>query len=107
MGSRVIQTAWDRARAQAVRTDLRLHDLRHSGLTWSAATGASTAELLRRAAMPPPQPHSATSTPPRTVTVLADALADLASDAPIVRLERATNADKLHRRVADRAKNSL
>ena len=31
------------------RTDLHLHDLRHSGLTWSAALGATTAELMYRA----------------------------------------------------------
>ena len=29
--------------------DLHLHDLRHSGLTWTAQTGATTAELMRRA----------------------------------------------------------
>ena len=28
--------------------DLHLHDLRHSGNTWAAATGASTAELMGR-----------------------------------------------------------
>jgi integrase len=26
-----------------------MHDLRHSGLTWSAAAGATPAELMRRA----------------------------------------------------------
>lgn len=31
------------------RNDLRLHDLRHTGLTWSAATGATLAELMHRA----------------------------------------------------------
>ena len=31
------------------RSDLRLHDLRHSGLTWTAARGATTAELMHRA----------------------------------------------------------
>jgi len=45
----VLQTAWNRARREVGRPDLRLHDLRHSGLTWSAATGASVAELMRRA----------------------------------------------------------
>ena len=30
------------------RPDLHLHDLRHSGLTWVAASGASLAELMRR-----------------------------------------------------------
>ena len=37
--------AWTRARTAAGRPDLHLHDLRHSGLTWAAATGASTADL--------------------------------------------------------------
>ena len=44
--------AWTEARATAGRTDLRMHDLRHSGLTRAAATGASLAglaELGRRA----------------------------------------------------------
>ncbi len=30
------------------RPELTIHDLRHSGLTWSAATGAPLAELMRR-----------------------------------------------------------
>jgi len=35
------------ARARVGRDDLCFHQLRHSGLTWSAATGASVAELMR------------------------------------------------------------
>jgi hypothetical protein len=31
------------------RPDLHLHDLRHTGLTFAAATGATTAELIGRA----------------------------------------------------------
>jgi integrase len=46
---RSLSVAWDRARSKVGRTELRFHDLRHSGLTWSAATGASIAELMRRA----------------------------------------------------------
>jgi integrase len=45
----VLQVAWQRARAQVGRTDLRLHDLRHTGLTLAAATGATTVELMHRA----------------------------------------------------------
>ena len=45
----VLQTAWQRARAKVGRTDLRLHDLRHTGLTLAAATGATTVELMHRA----------------------------------------------------------
>ncbi|HEX6394373.1 MAG TPA: site-specific integrase [Acidimicrobiales bacterium] len=39
---------WQRARRSIDRPDLYYHDLRHSGLTWSAASGASVAELMRR-----------------------------------------------------------
>jgi integrase len=39
---------WQRARRTIGRPDLFYHDLRHSGLTWSAASGASVAELMRR-----------------------------------------------------------
>jgi integrase len=46
---RSLSVAWTAARAAIGRDDLRFHDLRHSGLTWSAATGASVAELMRRA----------------------------------------------------------
>jgi integrase len=46
---RSLSVAWHHARSQVGRNELRFHDLRHSGLTWSAATGASLAELMRRA----------------------------------------------------------
>ncbi len=46
---RTLDRAWATARTAIGRPDLRFHDLRHSGLTWAAATGASTAELMRRA----------------------------------------------------------
>lgn len=39
---------WQRARAQVDREDLRFHDLRHTGNTLAAATGASVAELMAR-----------------------------------------------------------
>jgi integrase len=45
----VLQVAWQRARASVGRDDLRLHDLRHTGLTLAAATGATTVELMHRA----------------------------------------------------------
>ena len=57
------------ARQAAGRPDLRFHDLRHTGATLAAATGATLAELMRRLG------HStraggdaATSTPPTTGT---------------------------------------
>jgi integrase len=37
---------WYKAREAAGRPDLRLHDLRHSGLTWLAQSGATTRELM-------------------------------------------------------------
>ena len=44
----VLQAAWDKARRQTGLQYLHFHDLRHSGNTWAAATGASTAELMAR-----------------------------------------------------------
>ena len=44
-----LEAAWRVARARAGLPALRLHDLRHSGLTWTARAGATTAELQHRA----------------------------------------------------------
>ena len=44
-----LQRAWSKARLMVGRPDLHLHDLRHTGLTLAAATGATTAELMHRA----------------------------------------------------------
>jgi len=44
----VLQAAWNRARRATGLEHLHFHDLRHSGNTWAAATGASTAELMAR-----------------------------------------------------------
>jgi integrase len=44
-----LQGSWERARMAIGRPDLRLHDMRHTGLTLAAATGATTAELMHRA----------------------------------------------------------
>jgi integrase len=44
-----LQGSWERARLTIGRSDLRLHDMRHTGLTLAAATGATTAELMHRA----------------------------------------------------------
>jgi integrase len=46
---RSLGLAWRKARLTLGRPELRFHDLRHSGLTWAAETGASLAELMRRA----------------------------------------------------------
>jgi integrase len=80
--NRSLSAAWNQARSKQGRGDLRFQDLRHSGLTWSAATGASVAELMRRAG------HASQSAALRYQhatddrdRALADALARLA-DAP-------------------------
>lgn len=45
----VLQKAWSNARRLVGRPDLHFHDLRHTGLTLAAETGATTAELMHRA----------------------------------------------------------
>lgn len=81
---RTLDRAWDKARKAAGRPDLHLHDLRHSGLTWSAEAGATTAELMRRAGHASPAAASryqhATADRDRA---LADRLAQLANVAPV------------------------
>ncbi len=42
------RSVWLRARAKAGLADLRFHDLRHTGNTLAATTGASTRELMAR-----------------------------------------------------------
>lgn len=44
----VLQKAWVTARRATGSDHLHLHDLRHAGNTWAAATGASTKELMSR-----------------------------------------------------------
>lgn len=46
---------WYKARGAAGRSDLRWHDLRHSGAVLAAATGASLAELMARLGHSTPQ----------------------------------------------------
>jgi integrase len=78
--NRSLAIAWRRARSVVNRPDLRFHDLRHSGLTWAAETGASLAQLMRRAGHVSQTAairyQHATDQRDR---VLADALAGLAS----------------------------
>jgi integrase len=80
ISARNFERAWAKARLLAGRPDLHLHDLRHSGLTWSAATGATTAELMRRGGHASPRAalkyQHATQDRDRA---LADALAELAT----------------------------
>ena len=82
---RTLDRVWERARLAVGRPDLHLHDLRHSGLTWAAATGASVAELMRRGGHANPAAalryQHATEDRDRA---LADALGRLAETAPVV-----------------------
>jgi integrase len=95
----VLATAWGAARAKVGRRDLRLHDLRHSGLTWSAATGATVAELMHRAGHASPgaalRYQHATEDRDR---VLADALAALAEPARVVPMRHPKGARKARSR---------
>lgn len=84
-----LQRAWSKARLNIGRPDLHLHDLRHTGLTLAAATGATTAELMHRAG------HASASASLRYQhatqdrdQVLANALADLAFLNEVSQLKR-------------------
>jgi integrase len=46
--TRTLQRHWDKARRAIGRPELRLYDMRHTGLTLVASSGASLAELMRR-----------------------------------------------------------
>lgn len=80
MTPRAVDLAWDKARRSIGEPGLRVHDLRHSGLTLAAATGATVAELMHRAGHASPQAalryQHATRDRDR---VIADALGELAS----------------------------
>jgi integrase len=80
VSARNFQRAWDKARSAAGRPDLHFHDLRHTGLTWSAETGASLPELMRRGGHASPRAalryQHATEDRDR---VLTDALAKMAA----------------------------
>lgn len=85
-GYKPLRTAWDNAR-RSVGVAFTFHDLRHSGLTWAAATGAMRAELMHRgghgsveAAM---RYQHAIADRDRTV---ADAMAVLTQPAPVLEL---------------------
>jgi len=86
---RTLDRAWSAARRAGGRPDLHLHDLRHSGLTWAAATGASTAELMMRGghASPVAALRYQHATQDRD-KALADALTDLARPAAVVPIRR-------------------
>jgi integrase len=78
-----------RPATRKVGVSLHFHDLRHSGLTWTAATGATLAELMRRAGHATPRAaliyQHATEDRDR---VLADALSELHRRAEGIRLDK-------------------
>lgn len=93
-----LQRSWSNARLSIGRPELHLHDLRHTGLTLAAATGATTAELMHRAG------HASASASLRYQhatrdrdQVLANALAELVHATPINNL----HASKLTHPVAN------
>jgi integrase len=82
-----LQGSWERARLTAGRPDLRFHDLRHTGLTLAAATGATTVELMHRAG------HASAAAAMRYQhaikerdRVLADALEDMVRPEDVTRI---------------------
>jgi hypothetical protein len=84
-----VERAWCKARQQVGLAQLRLHDLRHTGNTLAAATGASTKELMARMGHASPQAaliyQHATSDRDRAI---ADALSDMATGAPIYQIRQ-------------------
>ncbi len=89
-----LHRVWSKARMKVGRPDLHLHDLRHTGLTLAAATGATTAELMHRAG------HSSASAALRYQhatkdrdRVLADALEALVKPATVIPFNRESRAE--------------
>jgi integrase len=84
---------WRQARAAIGRPDLRFHDLRHTGNTLAAATGASTKELMAR--MGHSSPRAALiyqhATRERDEAI-ARALGELIAPAPVVELDERRGA---------------
>ncbi len=94
-----LQRAWSKARLSIGRPDLHLHDLRHTGLTLAAATGATTAELMHRAG------HASASASLRYQHatrdrdhVLATALANLATASQVSNLRKTNPASVTSRK---------
>jgi integrase len=88
-----LQRAWAKARKAVARPELHFHDLRHTGLTLAAATGATTAELMHRAG------HASANAALRYQhatqdrdRILADALAVLVNPAATIDIDRKSRA---------------
>lgn len=99
---RILSRAWERARKAIGRTDVTLHDLRHTGLTLAAAGGATVAELMHRGghASPAAAIRYQHATRQRD-KVLADALSQLATSAAVVPISQGKRQTKpVSRKVA-------
>jgi integrase len=87
LASATWRRTWGQARKATGLTEFRFHDLRHSGNTLAAATGASTRELMARMGHASPRAaliyQHATSDRDQAI---AEALSDLAQKAEIHRL---------------------
>ena len=90
-----LQGSWKRSRLTIGRNDLRLHDLRHTGLTLAAATGATTAELMHRAghSSAPAALRYQHATRDRD-RVLADALEVLIGPTEVIQFQRGSSTSK-------------
>jgi integrase len=85
----VLQKAWVKAKAATGLQSFHLHDLRHAGNTWAAATGASTKELMARMG----HANSAAALRYQHATAdrdhaIAQALSELAKPAEVVPIAR-------------------
>jgi integrase len=90
----VLQSAWSKAQASVARPDVHLHDLRHSGATWAATTGATTRELMARVGHASPRAaliyqHASDDRD----AVIASALAELTRPAEIVQIRPVDDAE--------------
>lgn len=84
-----LQGSWERARTTVGRPEMHLHDLRHTGLTLAAATGATTAELMLRAGhASPAAAHRYQHATRDRDQVVADALDDLVHRASISQIRK-------------------
>ena len=92
---RTLNCLWEQASSAVGRPDLRLHDFRHSGLTWAAATGASVAKLMHRGGHASPTAalryqHASADRD----AVIAAALAELASNKKVCLLGADRQSDR-------------
>jgi integrase len=104
----VLQKAWVKAKAATGLQILHLHDLRHAGNTWAAATGASTKELMARMG----HANSAAALRYQHATAdrdqaIARALSELAKPAEVVPIARTVSGARDGRAMArSRTRNS-